>query len=105
MAYISSNSEMKKDNDKKIFCGGIQYETTETEVKEYFGKFGEVAKVSLKTDRVTGKSRGFAFVTFEDKESVQNVMNEKNHRLGDRKIEPKPAIGPEPLLKIFVGGM
>lgn len=105
MAFLSANSEMKKDNDKKIFCGGIDYSTTPKEIEDYFSKFGTVSKVSLKTDKMTGRSRGFAFVTFEEKEAVIGVMAEKNHRLGDRKIEPKQAIGPEPLLKIFVGGM
>lgn len=101
----SSNSETRKDNDKKIFCGGISYETTQQDIENYFADFGPVAKVSVKTDKLTQRSRGFAFVTFEDKETVQKVIEQKTHIIGDRKIEPKAAIGPEPLLKVFVGGM
>jgi len=105
MAQQNALSEMRKDNDKKIFCGGIDYSTTTKEIEDYFSQFGPVSKVNLKTDKMTGRSRGFAFVTFDDKEAVIKCLQEKSHRLNDRKIEPKQAQGPEPLLKVFVGGM
>lgn len=43
------------------------------ELKEHFGKFGEIENVTLKSDPNTGRSRGFAFIVFKDTESLEKV--------------------------------
>ena len=55
-------------DDRKLFVGGLSWETKEEHLKEYFGKFGTLEKVELKLDPMTGRSRGFAFIVFEDAE-------------------------------------
>jgi len=49
---------------KKLFVGGINFNTTEDLLKELFSKYGEVKQLILIRDRETGKSKGFAFITF-----------------------------------------
>ena len=51
--------------DRKLFIGGLSWETREAQLKEYFEKFGEVESVNLKMNPMTGKSRCFAFVVFK----------------------------------------
>ncbi len=51
---------------KKLYIGNIPYTTTEDELREVFGQHGEVESVNVITDRVTGRSRGFAFVEMEE---------------------------------------
>ncbi len=47
---------------KKLYIGNIPYTTTEDELREVFGVHGDIESVNVITDRVTGRSRGFAFV-------------------------------------------
>lgn len=102
------NASKNDDDDRKIFVGGLSWETTVKDIKEYFNKFGDVADCTLKTDPTTGRSRGFAFVLFSESPSVEKVLAEKAHLLHGRNIDPKRAKargGREPILKVFVGGL
>lgn len=51
---------------KKLFVGGLSWGTTEDGLREAFEPYGEVADAKVITDRETGRSRGFGFVTFQD---------------------------------------
>ena len=53
----------QEDRSRRIFIGGLAYTTTREEVRELFEAYGEVEHVHLITERETGRSRGFAFVT------------------------------------------
>lgn len=58
-------------------------------------------------DPVTGRSRGFGFITFESKECVDKVLGTSEHIINGKCIDPKPAKykGSTPVKKIFVGGL
>ena len=47
----------------KLYVGNLSFSTTDPDLKDLFAGFGTVTDVHLVTDRMTGKSRGFAFVT------------------------------------------
>jgi cold-inducible RNA-binding protein len=47
---------------KNIYVGNISFNMDETELQALFGEYGEVSRVSVITDRDTGRPRGFAFV-------------------------------------------
>jgi cold-inducible RNA-binding protein len=47
----------------KLYVGNLSFNTTDPDLKDLFAQYGTVTDVHLVTDRVTGKSRGFAFVT------------------------------------------
>ena len=50
----------------KLYVGNLSFETTENDLQDLFAQHGKVSEVSLMMDRMTGKSRGFAFVTMND---------------------------------------
>ena len=61
---------------KKLFVGNLSFNTTESELEGAFGRFGKIAEAKVITDRMTGRSRGFGFVTFEADEAAQAAMSE-----------------------------
>ncbi|VEU19711.1 DEKNAAC100658 [Brettanomyces naardenensis] len=91
----------------KLFIGGLTWETDEESLGNYFGQYGEVIELHIMRDTATGRSRGFAFLTFKDAKSVDEVLKKK-HILDGKLIDPKRAIPKEEQEKtgkIFVGGI
>jgi len=96
------------EDERKVFVGGLSWQSSDKDLRKYFEKFGAIEKVTLKTDAMTGESRGFGFILYEDKESVEGVLAEQSHTLNGKKIGPRRAKAkpqPEPILKIFIGGL
>ena len=58
----------------KLYVGNLAFETTENDLQDLFETQGRVTEVALVTDRMTGRSRGFAFVTMEANEVAQNAI-------------------------------
>jgi RNA recognition motif-containing protein len=65
---------------KKLYVGNLSYETTEATLSELFGGIGEVESVALITDRMSGRSKGFAFVEMADDAMAQEAINQLNER-------------------------
>lgn len=61
-----------------MFVGGLNWETTEESLKNYFSKFGEVVDCTVMRDNVTGRSRGFGFLDFAEAKSVNLVLAEEH---------------------------
>ncbi|KAG5272488.1 hypothetical protein AALO_G00166090 [Alosa alosa] len=102
------NASKNQQDDGKMFIGGLSWDTSKKDLKDYLSKFGEVLDCTIKTDAVTGRSRGFGFVLFKDAESVERVLELKEHKLDGKLIDPKRAKamkGKEPPKKVFVGGL
>ena len=58
----------------KLFVGNLSYNVTENELQDAFSQFGTVAEVNLMIDRVSGRSRGFAFITMSSGEEAQAAI-------------------------------
>ena len=62
----------------KMYVGNLSFETTENDLQDLFEQHGTVNEVNLMMDRMTGKSRGFAFVTMNDAEQAKAAMSATN---------------------------
>ena len=84
---------------KNIFVGNLDFGATEDAVRALFEPFGAIERVSVMTDRETGRSRGFAFVEMTNEEEANQAITALNGKsLGGRALNinearPKPAGG------------
>lgn len=62
----------------KLYVGNLTFDTTDNELRELFSPHGPVTEVNLMKDRVTGKARGFAFITMETKEAADAAIQALN---------------------------
>ena len=71
----------------KLFVGNLSFDTTENELQEAFAAHGTVVEVNLMMDRMSGRSRGFAFVTMSTPEEAQKAIAAMNgSKLADRTL-------------------
>lgn len=70
-----SDQNDNMENKKKIFVGNLPFSMTQDAVQNLFSEFGEITQVSLITDRMTGRSKGFAFVEFADEAAAQAAID------------------------------
>ncbi|XP_003375796.1 RNA-binding protein squid [Trichinella spiralis] len=94
----------EKNEERKIFVGGISWDTNENDLTNHFNQFGDVVHVQVKYDHYTGRSRGFAFVEFATAEACKKALAKKDAELKGKKCEVKPAKSRENK-KLFVGGL
>ena len=59
----------------KLYVGNLSYDATENDLQDAFQAYGTVTDVNLITDRATGRSRGFAFVTFATPEAAKAALD------------------------------
>ncbi|HWG38622.1 MAG TPA: RNA-binding protein [Terriglobales bacterium] len=65
---------------KNIFVGNLSFQTTEADLRSSFEQFGAVSRVSIMTDRDTGRSRGFGFVEMNDDQQGDAAIAAMNGR-------------------------
>ena len=79
---------------KRLYVGGLPYETTDDELKELFSEAGAVDSAKVVTDRYSGRSRGFGFVEMSnDDEAMKAIESMNGKQVGERAItvnEAKP---------------
>jgi RNA recognition motif-containing protein len=79
---------------KNLYVGNLPHSTTEAELRNVFQPYGEVEKVSIVTDRETGRARGFGFVEMTNAEEAEKAIAALNgSELGGRALtinEAKP---------------
>ncbi|XP_043687264.1 zinc finger CCCH domain-containing protein 25-like [Telopea speciosissima] len=68
----------KYKNSAYVFVGGIPFDLTEGDLLAVFAQYGEIVDVNLVRDKGTGKSKGFAFVAYEDQRSTNLAVDNLN---------------------------
>ncbi len=59
----------------KLYVGNLSFDTTENDLQDLFAQYGPVSEVNLITDRMSGRSRGFAFVTMGTPEGAEGAIS------------------------------
>ncbi|XP_051957416.1 heterogeneous nuclear ribonucleoprotein A1-like isoform X1 [Xyrauchen texanus] len=85
---------------KKIFVGGIKEDTDEEHLREYFCQFGKIEEVNIMTEKNSDKRRGFAFVTFDDHDSVDRIVIQKYHTVNEHNCEVRKALSREEMNRV-----
>ncbi len=62
----------------KLFVGNLSFNTTENDLQDAFAAHGTVVETNLMTDRMTGRARGFGFVTMSSPEEAQKAIDALN---------------------------
>ena len=65
-------------SNNKLFVGNLSFNTTENDLQDTFAAHGTVVEAHLPTDRVSGRPRGFAFVTMSSAEEAQAAITALN---------------------------
>ncbi len=67
-------------NQNRLFVGNLSYQTMENDLQDYFSQVGVVTSVNLMLDKMTGKSRGFAFVEFATAEEANKAVEQLHNK-------------------------
>lgn len=85
--------------NSKLYVGNLSFNTTEDALRDAFGAFGNLTDVYVAMDRMTGRPRGFAFVTFSTAEESQLAIEKMNgaeldgRSLKVNEAQPKESMG------------
>lgn len=70
----------------KLFVGSLPWSINSDSLKEMFAQYGDITEAVVITDRDTGRSKGFGFVTFVSEESVQKALEMHGKEIEGRTI-------------------
>ena len=70
----------------KLYVGNLPFSATQSDVEAAFSAYGELDEVRLITDRDTGRSRGFAFVTFATQHDAESALEMNGKNLDGRNL-------------------
>ena len=88
-----------------MFVGGISWNTSDADLSQAFGQFGEIVEATVVTDRETGRSRGFGFVVFADDADADKALSAMNgSELDGRTIRVDEAHDRKPRREFGGGG-
>ncbi|CAM8893362.1 unnamed protein product [Rhodiola kirilowii] len=85
-APMASMLNAVRDMSSKLFVGGLSWGTDDQSLKEAFSTYGEVIEARVITDRDTGRSRGFGFVSYADEQSASAALGMDGQELQGRNI-------------------
>ena len=60
--------------NKKLYVGNLPYRISDNDLQSHFEEFGQIVDVKVLRDPVTGRSRGFGFVSYSDLDSAQRAL-------------------------------
>jgi cold-inducible RNA-binding protein len=84
---------------KNLYVGNLSYNTTQDELRQLFGQYGEVQSVNLITDKFTGQSKGFGFVVMDSRGGQEAIDKLNQTQVGGRTItvnEARPRTNDRP---------
>ena len=71
----------------KIYVGNLSYNVNEQDLEDLFGEFGKNLQIKLIKDLETGRSKGFAFIEFEDASNAQAALKLDGKDFQDRRLK------------------
>ena len=88
-----------------IFVGDLSQDLMEEDIRMAFRRFGDISNIKVVCDPATGKSRGFGFISFYEKDDAENAIKHMHGRsLGDKPIRTNWAVRKGPITKDSING-
>ena len=109
-----NTADLEPEQFRKVFIGGLSFNTDDEALKAYFSKFGTLVDHIVIKDKQSGRSKGFGFVAYSHSTMVDELMKNRPHIIDGRQVEPKRATPREDsgrqevqmtVKKLFVGGL
>ncbi|KAK1409543.1 hypothetical protein QVD17_36069 [Tagetes erecta] len=69
----------------KVFVGGLAWETPKEAMRDHFQKYGDILEAVIISDKTTGRSKGYGFVTFKDPESAKKACEDPSPVINGRR--------------------
>ena len=82
----------------KIYVGNFPYTVDEAQLRALFAPYGEIEELAMIMDKITGRPKGFAFITFSEQQSAEKALEQNGKDISGRAIKvnmatEKPASG------------
>ncbi|CAG5135750.1 unnamed protein product [Candidula unifasciata] len=111
--YSDDGGDPNSEQFRKLFVGGLSYETTEDSLRAHFEQWGEIVDCVVMRDPNTKRSRGFGFITYKDAANIDEAQANRPHKIDNREVETKRAMprdsggasNHDSVKKMFVGGL
>ena len=84
---VADNVRQLADVDpahRKIFIHGLGWDTTAETLTAVFGKYGEIEDCKAVTDKLSGKSKGYAFILFKHRAGARRALKQPQKKIGNR---------------------
>ena len=90
--YSTPENDPNHEQFRKLFIGGLNYETTETGLRDHFMVYGDIVDCVVMRDNSSGRSRGFGFITYKDVKGIDDSQADRPHHIEGREVETKRAM-------------
>ncbi len=74
-------------SENKLYVGNFPYSVTERDLREVFQVYGDIESVNVIVDRETGRSKGFAFVTFASADAASKALEQNGKEMNGRPLK------------------
>jgi len=100
-------SNGRSNDDRKVIVRQLDFNTEEATIEQYFSEFGQVEQMIMKYNE-NGRSKGFCFVVFNDKATLEEVLKTEHHEIDGKAVQVRRAgetAGNNQTTKLFCGGL
>jgi len=85
--FFINSRYIKVTQQSRIYVGNLSYGVTQDQLVDFFTQYGEITDAKLITDRDTGRSKGFGFITFAEQSAVEAALVADGTELDGRKLK------------------
>ena len=78
---ITEEEKKLESNNRSVFVNNVEYKATPEELKNHFSDWGEILRITIKCNKVTGKPKGHAYIEFENEESTDKAIELCNNSM------------------------
>uniref|UniRef100_A0A914DRJ2 RRM domain-containing protein n=1 Tax=Acrobeloides nanus TaxID=290746 RepID=A0A914DRJ2_9BILA len=90
--YSEEGESSEPEHLRKLFIGNLSLNTTEDGLRSFYSQWGDLTDSVIMVDKLTKRSRGFGFITYEKEAQLDDAMANRPHTIDGRTVDPKRAV-------------